>query len=42
MQDKGFSELEAYNHLQQRAQKERRTLLEVAQELIRDSQEHLE
>ena len=39
MQGEGISEFEAYHRLQQRAQTERRTLLEVAQELIQDSQE---
>jgi response regulator NasT len=34
MQAEGISEFEAYQRLQQRAQIERRTLLEVAQELI--------
>jgi response regulator NasT len=39
MQTEGFSELDAYHCLQQRAQTERRTLLEVAQEIVRDLQE---
>ena len=39
MQGEGISEFEAYHRLQQRAKTERRTLLEVAQELIQDSQE---
>jgi AmiR/NasT family two-component response regulator len=39
MQGEGISEFEAYHRLQQRAQKERRTLLEVAKELIQDPQE---
>jgi response regulator NasT len=36
MQREGISELEAYNRLQQLARAERRTLLEVAEEAIRD------
>jgi AmiR/NasT family two-component response regulator len=39
MQGEGISEFEAYHRLQQRAQRERRTLLEVAQALIQDTQE---
>lgn len=42
MQNEGISEFEAYHRLQQRAQKERRTLLEVAQELTQNPQEHKE
>lgn len=42
MQDDGISEFEAYHRLQQRAQKERRTLLEVAQDLIQNPQERKE
>lgn len=42
MQDDGISEFEAYHRLQQRAQKERRTLLEVAQDLIQNPQERQE
>ena len=42
MQGEGISEFEAYHRLQQRAQTERRTLLEVAQELIQDSREREE
>jgi AmiR/NasT family two-component response regulator len=38
MQREGISELEAYNRLQQRARTERRTLLEAAEEEIRDLQ----
>jgi AmiR/NasT family two-component response regulator len=38
MQREGVSELEAYNRLQQRARTERRTLLEAAEEEIRDLQ----
>jgi AmiR/NasT family two-component response regulator len=38
MQDDDISEFEAYQRLQQLAQIERQTLLEVAQELIRDPQ----
>jgi AmiR/NasT family two-component response regulator len=38
MQREGISELEAYNRLQQRASTERRTLLEAAEEEIRDLQ----
>jgi AmiR/NasT family two-component response regulator len=34
MQREGISEFEAYNRLQQRARRERRTLLEAAQELL--------
>jgi response regulator NasT len=37
MQREGISELEAYHRLQQRAQVERRTLLEVAEEAILDT-----
>lgn len=37
MQRQGISELEAYNILQERAREERRTLLEVAQEYIEES-----
>jgi len=37
MQREGISELEAYHRLQQRAHAERRTLLEVAEEAIRDT-----
>lgn len=37
MQREGISELEAYHRLQERARAERRTLLEVAQEAIQDS-----
>ena len=40
MQSEGISELEAYNRLQQRARAERRTLLEVAEEAIQDTQIH--
>ena len=40
MQREGISELEAYNRLQQRARAERRTLLEVAEEAIRDTPAH--
>ncbi len=36
MQREGISEFEAYNRLQQRARTERRTLLEAAEEEIRD------
>jgi response regulator NasT len=36
MQGEGISELEAYHRLQQRAQAERRTLLEAAQEIIEE------
>jgi response regulator NasT len=39
MQREGISEYEAYNRLQQRARVERRTLLEAAEEAIRDTQE---
>ncbi len=39
MQREGISELEAYHRLQQRAHAERRTLLEVAEESIRDTQD---
>jgi AmiR/NasT family two-component response regulator len=39
MQGEGISEFEAYHRLQQRAQRERRTLLEMAQSLIQDHQE---
>lgn len=42
MQSEGISEFEAYHRLQQRAQFERQTLLEVAQELIRELQERQE
>jgi AmiR/NasT family two-component response regulator len=42
MQSEGISEFEAYHRLQQRAQIERRTLLEVAQGLIRELQERKE
>lgn len=42
MQAEGISEFEAYHRLQQRAQLERRTLLEVAQELIGEPQERKE
>jgi AmiR/NasT family two-component response regulator len=42
MQAEGISEFEAYHRLQQRAQLERRSLLEVAQELIREPQERKE
>ena len=38
MQREGISELAAYNRLQQRARTERRTLLEAAEEEIRDLQ----
>ncbi len=38
MQREGISELEAYDRLQQRARTERRTLLEAAEEEIRDLQ----
>jgi AmiR/NasT family two-component response regulator len=38
MQREGISELEAYNRLQQRARAERWTLLEAAEEAIRDIQ----
>ncbi len=38
MQREGISELEAYQRLQQRARTERRTLLEAAEEEIRDLQ----
>jgi AmiR/NasT family two-component response regulator len=38
MQSEGISELDAYHRLQQRAQAERRTLLEVAEEVVRDAQ----
>ena len=38
MQREGISELEAYNRVQQRARTERRTLLEAAEEEIRDLQ----
>jgi response regulator NasT len=37
MQREGISELEAYQRLRQRAQAERRTLLQVAEEAIRDT-----
>lgn len=37
MQSQGISELAAYQHLQGRAQAERRTLLEVAAEVIREN-----
>ena len=36
MQAEGISELDAYQRLQQRAQTERRTLLEVATEIVQD------
>jgi AmiR/NasT family two-component response regulator len=39
MQREGISEIEAYNRLQQRARAERRTLLEAAEEAIRDMKE---
>lgn len=39
MQGEGVSELEAYNRLQQRAQGERRTLLEVAEEIVQEREE---
>jgi len=42
MQGEGISEFEAYHRLQQRAQLERQTLLEVSQELIRELQERQE
>lgn len=38
MQREGISEFEAYQHLQQRAREERRTLLEVAREFIQETQ----
>lgn len=37
MQHEGISELEAYGRLQERARAERRTLLEAAEEALRDS-----
>jgi AmiR/NasT family two-component response regulator len=42
MQSEGISEFEAYQRLQQRTQIERRTLLEVAQELSQATQERAE
>jgi AmiR/NasT family two-component response regulator len=42
MQSEGISEFEAYRRLQQRAQTERMTLLEVAQEISKDPQERRE
>jgi response regulator NasT len=42
MQGEGVSELEAYHRLQQRAQAERRTLLEVAEDIVRELQERKE
>lgn len=38
MQREGISELEAYHRLQQRARSERRTLLEIAEEVARELQ----
>jgi response regulator NasT len=40
MQSEGISELDAYQRLQQRARQERRTLLEAAEEAIREISEH--
>jgi AmiR/NasT family two-component response regulator len=42
MQGEGISEFEAYNRLQQRSRAERRSLLDAAQEVIRDLQERAE
>lgn len=42
MQGEGISEFEAYNCLQQRSRTERKSLLEAAQEIIRDLQEREE
>lgn len=42
MQSEGISEFEAYNCLQQRSRTERQSLLEAAQEIIRDLQEREE
>lgn len=42
MQGDGISELAAYQHLQQRALTERRTLLEAAEEIIQDFQKRQE
>ncbi len=40
MQHEGISELDAYQRLQDRARQERRTLLEAAEEVIREILEH--